>query len=109
MSRIVRFTALAAFAATTVLGGASIASADSGAHGVAAGSPGVLSGNVTQVPVHIPVNVCGNSVSALGALNPAFGNTCVNGSGHHWGKKHDDKWGGKHHNMERKHAGWNRR
>lgn len=48
------------------------------AQGVAAGSPGVLSGNVVQVPVHVPVNVCGNSVSVIGALNPAFGNTCLN-------------------------------
>ncbi|WP_422614227.1 chaplin [Brasilonema bromeliae] len=45
---------------------------------VAVGSPGVLSGNVLQVPVHVPVNVCGNTVSVIGLLNPAFGNTCVN-------------------------------
>lgn len=41
-------------------------------------SPGVGSGNVVQVPVHIPVNLCGNTVSVIGALNPTFGNTCVN-------------------------------
>ena len=40
--------------------------------------PGVLSGNVIQVPVHVPVNVCGNTVSVIGLLNPAFGNTCIN-------------------------------
>ncbi len=57
----------------------SIAAADSDAHGAAAHSPGVLSGNVVQVPVHIPVNVCGNTVNVIGLLNPAFGNTCVNG------------------------------
>ncbi|WP_442940664.1 chaplin [Nostoc sp.] len=45
---------------------------------VAIGSPGVLSGNLVQVPVHVPVNVCGNSISVIGLLNPAFGNTCVN-------------------------------
>ncbi|MFF3020302.1 chaplin [Streptomyces sp. NPDC057939] len=59
-------------------GVASPAMADSGASGVAAGSPGVLSGNLVQVPVHIPVNVCGNTVDVVGVLNPAFGNTCVN-------------------------------
>ncbi len=46
--------------------------------GAAIGSPGVASGNVIQVPVHVPVNVCGNTVNVIGALNPAFGNTCVN-------------------------------
>ncbi|MFF3610428.1 chaplin [Streptomyces sp. NPDC002580] len=55
------------------------AAADSGAQGVAAHSPGVLSGNTIQVPVHVPINLCGNTISIIGALNPAFGNTCVNG------------------------------
>ncbi|MFF4852645.1 chaplin [Streptomyces sp. NPDC001194] len=59
-------------------GAASPAMADSVADGKAVGSPGVLSGNLAQVPVHIPVNVCGNSVNVIGLLNPAFGNTCVN-------------------------------
>ncbi|MFE2476849.1 chaplin family protein [Streptomyces sp. NPDC059389] len=59
-------------------GAASPAMADSVAEGKAIGSPGVLSGNLAQVPVHIPVNVCGNSVNVIGLLNPAFGNTCVN-------------------------------
>ncbi|WP_327368019.1 DUF7933 domain-containing protein [Streptomyces sp. NBC_01217] len=47
--------------------------------GTATGSPGLLSGNVVQAPVDIPVNVCGNSVNVLGVLNPATGNACVNG------------------------------
>jgi hypothetical protein len=60
-----------------VLAGAGMAAADSGAQGVAAHSPGVVSGNVVQVPVHVPVNVCGNTISVIGLLNPAFGNvTC---------------------------------
>lgn len=42
------------------------------------GSPGVVSGNVIQVPLDIPVNVCGNSVNIIALLNPAIGNTCVN-------------------------------
>ncbi|MBM9619659.1 chaplin [Streptomyces zhihengii] len=60
------------------LGGATPAMADAGAAGAAVGSPGVLSGNVIQVPIHIPVNVCGNSINVIGLLNPAIGNTCIN-------------------------------
>ncbi|MCQ9134912.1 MULTISPECIES: chaplin [Streptomyces] len=60
------------------LGGAAPAFADAGANGAAVGSPGVLSGNVIQVPIHIPVNVCGNTINVLALLNPAAGNTCVN-------------------------------
>ncbi|MFD7260272.1 chaplin [Streptomyces sp. NPDC059874] len=59
-------------------GAASPAMADSVADGKAVGSPGVLSGNLLQVPVHVPVNVCGNTVNVIALLNPAFGNTCVN-------------------------------
>ncbi|MFC1418350.1 chaplin [Streptacidiphilus cavernicola] len=62
----------------SVLAAAGSAAADSSAAGVAAHSPGVLSGNLVQVPVHVPVNLCGDSVNVIGALNPAFGNTCVN-------------------------------
>lgn len=57
-----------------------MAAASSGAEAAAIGSPGVLSGNIVQVPVHIPVNVCGNTIDVVGILNPAFGNACVNGS-----------------------------
>ncbi|MGC4996598.1 MULTISPECIES: chaplin ChpD [unclassified Streptomyces] len=64
--------------AILALGGAAPAFADAGAEGAAVGSPGVLSGNVIQVPVHIPVNVCGNSIDVIALLNPAFGNACVN-------------------------------
>ncbi|WP_328863751.1 chaplin [Streptomyces virginiae] len=78
MSRVLKNAALVLAAGAVVVGGASMASADAGAHGAAVGSPGVLSGNLIQVPIHIPVNACGNSVSVIGLLNPAFGNTCVN-------------------------------
>ncbi|MEU0073291.1 chaplin ChpH [Streptomyces sp. NPDC006332] len=71
------FTA-AAVTGGLVLAGAGMAVADSGAQGAAVHSPGVLSGNVVQVPVHVPVNACGNTVSVIGLLNPAFGNTCIN-------------------------------
>ncbi|QLJ03207.1 chaplin [Streptomyces sp. NEAU-sy36] len=46
--------------------------------GTAVGSPGVASGNVVQIPVDIPVNVCGNTINIVGLLNPSFGNTCAN-------------------------------
>jgi LPXTG-motif cell wall-anchored protein len=52
--------------------------ADSHAGGATSDSPGVASGNNVSVPVHVPVNACGNSVSVVGALNPAFGNSCAN-------------------------------
>ena len=77
-SRVMRSAGLVAAAGAVVLGGAAAASADSGAQGVAVGSPGVLSGNVIQVPINIPVNACGNTVDVIGLLNPAFGNACVN-------------------------------
>ncbi|MDJ0385159.1 chaplin [Streptomyces sp. G-G2] len=79
MTRVLKSLALAFAAGAVVVGGASLASADAGAQGIAANSPGVLSGNLIQVPIHIPVNVCGNSANVIGLLNPAFGNTCVNG------------------------------
>ncbi|MEU6274313.1 chaplin [Streptomyces populi] len=78
MSRIAKGLALTSVAAAAVAGTAGIAAADSGAHGAAAHSPGVLSGNVIQAPVHVPVNVCGNTVTVIGALNSAVGNACVN-------------------------------
>jgi hypothetical protein len=70
---------VAAAGGVIVLGGG-YAHADANAHGAAAGSPGVLSGNTVQVPVHVPVNVCGNTVNVVGLLNPAIGNTCANTS-----------------------------
>jgi hypothetical protein len=63
-----------------IAAGAGMASATYGSHadGKAVGSPGVVSGNLIQAPVHVPVNVVGNSVNVIGALNPAFGNLGVN-------------------------------
>ncbi|WP_323135860.1 chaplin [Streptomyces sp. NBC_01669] len=52
--------------------------ADASADGASANSPGVGSGNAVQVPVHVPVNLCGNTVNVVGLLNPAFGNECEN-------------------------------
>ncbi|MFH8614114.1 chaplin [Streptomyces sp. NPDC017979] len=61
------------------LGSAAPALADSTANGAAVNSPGVLSGNVVQVPIHVPINVCGNTVNILALLNPTAGNVCANG------------------------------
>ncbi|MGH1555345.1 chaplin [Streptomyces sp. L7] len=44
--------------------------------GVAVDSPGVLSGNVVQIPIDLDLNVCGNSINVIGLLNPAAGNHC---------------------------------
>ncbi|MFG3256653.1 chaplin [Streptomyces sp. NPDC048172] len=48
------------------------------AHGGTSDSPGVGSGNSVQVPVDLPVNVCGNSVDVVGIGSPAAGNGCGN-------------------------------
>ncbi|MFD3872976.1 chaplin [Streptomyces sp. NPDC058623] len=96
MSRIAKAFAITAVTGSAVVAGAGLAVADAGAQGAAVGSPGVLSGNLLQVPVHVPVNVCGNTVNVIGLLNPAFGNTCVNASGgsHSKGDHHTEGYGG---------------
>jgi hypothetical protein len=77
--QVKKIAVVVATAGGLALAGAGVASAHSAtAEGAAWGSPGVLSGNLIQVPVHVPVNVCGNTISVIGLLNPAFGNTCVN-------------------------------
>ncbi|MFD8701662.1 chaplin [Kitasatospora sp. NPDC059648] len=75
----IKKTAAVGAAVVGIVGaGAGTAMASAGAEGVAAGSPGVISGNQIQVPIHIPINLCGNTVGVTGALNPAFGNHCLN-------------------------------
>ncbi|MFF8033400.1 chaplin, partial [Streptomyces sp. NPDC016626] len=82
MRQVTRKGLMTMAAATGVLAAAGgTAHADSGATGAAAGSPGVLSGNTVQAPVHVPVNVCGNTVNVVGALNPSVGNSCVDQGG----------------------------
>ncbi|MEV5507293.1 chaplin ChpH [Streptomyces orinoci] len=73
-----KVVATAAATGGLVLAGAGLAAADSGAQGAAVHSPGVASGNVVQVPVEVPVNICGNTINVVGLLNPATGNVCVN-------------------------------
>ncbi|MFE3827867.1 chaplin [Streptomyces sp. NPDC059092] len=78
MSRIAKAVVLSTAAVAAVAGASGAAFADSGASAAAIGSPGVLSGNIVQVPLHVPINICGNTVDVIGLLNPAFGNVCVN-------------------------------
>lgn len=73
-----RAIAATAVAGGLVLTGSTAALADAGASGAAVNSPGVLSGNVIQIPIHIPINICGNSINIIALLNPAFGNRCEN-------------------------------
>ncbi|MEU8545816.1 chaplin [Streptomyces roseoverticillatus] len=77
MSRIAKAAVLTAAAGVAVTGAAGVASASSGANGAAVGSPGVISGNTIQVPIQVPINLCGNTIDIIALLNPTFGNTCV--------------------------------
>lgn len=75
----IRLMAAAGLAGVALLATAgTAAAADPTPVGVAANSPGVLSGNVIQIPVDLGLNLCGNSLDLLGLLNPATGNTCTN-------------------------------
>ncbi len=51
------------------------------ASGSSTGSPGIVAGNLLQVPINAPVNVCGNQVDVIGLLNSVTGNSCEN-NGH---------------------------
>ncbi|MFF9060467.1 chaplin [Streptomyces sp. NPDC014882] len=68
---------MAVAAASGALAVAAPASADSAADATAANSPGLISGNGVQLPVHVPLNLCGNTVNVVGLLNPAAGNACA--------------------------------
>ncbi|MGW0818555.1 chaplin [Streptomyces viridiviolaceus] len=85
MRRVTRNGVLAVAAsgamAVTMPAYAAFASDGAGADGSAVGSPGVISGNTVQLPVDVPVNVCGNTVNVVGLLNPAAGNSCANAGG----------------------------
>ncbi|HET6533986.1 MAG TPA: chaplin family protein [Actinoplanes sp.] len=76
-----------------VLGAANAAAASSNESGHAGGgikqssknNNGILNGTQIAAPVHVPVNVCGNALSILGASKAAA--SCSNGGngGHHGG------------------------
>ncbi|MFG2298263.1 chaplin [Streptomyces sp. NPDC048603] len=63
------------------VGAGGFAFADAEAGGTAERSPGLLAGNLVQLPVDAPVNLCGNTVSVVGLLNPASGNRCASAGG----------------------------
>ncbi|WP_331745791.1 chaplin [Streptomyces virginiae] len=65
-------------AGAAMIGSAAMAFADADVQGAVTYSPGAGSGNLVQVPIHIPVNLCGNTVIIIGPLNPSFGNICGN-------------------------------
>ncbi|WP_042390490.1 chaplin [Streptacidiphilus melanogenes] len=78
MSNVLKGALVASAAGAVVAAGAGAAFASSHACGDASNSPGAVSGNELQLPVHIPVNVVGNSANVVGLLNPAFGNHAAN-------------------------------
>ncbi|GAA4907248.1 chaplin [Streptomyces coeruleoprunus] len=106
MSRIAKAAVVIAGTGAVALSGAGMAVADAGADAAAVNSPGVISGNAVQVPIHIPINLCGNTVDIIGLLNPAFGNACFNvgkdhkggNGGHHGGGHHGGGHNGGGHN-----------
>ena len=61
--------------------GTSASSSGAVAESATEGSSGVLAGNTVQVPIHAPLNACGNTADVIGALNPAGGGDCAIGSG----------------------------
>lgn len=78
MNNLKKAAALTLMAGGIVAGSAGTAAADAISPGHAVNSPGALSGNNVQLPVHVPANVTGDTVSVVGLLNPAFDNVSVN-------------------------------
>ena len=74
--KLMKKTAAVVAGAIMALGMAAPAFADAGAEAAAVHSPGVLSGNVVQLPLDLPTNLCGNSLGIVSLLNPAFGTAC---------------------------------
>jgi hypothetical protein len=100
MSRITKAAAVTAAAGAVFAGSAGVATADAGSKGAAVHSPGVISGNVIQIPIEIPINICGNTIDIIGVLNPTFGNPCINADKekhHHKHIKHGKHHHGGHH------------
>ena len=80
MKNLKKAGAVTMVAGGIIAAGAGVASAHGAdATGQALNSPGVASGNLVQVPVHVPVNASGNTINVICLLNPAFGNHAVNG------------------------------
>ncbi|MFI9808468.1 chaplin [Streptomyces sp. NPDC052301] len=78
--RLRSFATTAVLAGVLAMGGsASAFAADPDpTTGTANNSPGVISGNVIQVPILVPVNLCGDTIDLIGLLNPAGASSCAN-------------------------------
>ncbi|MFB7599225.1 chaplin [Streptomyces sp. NPDC056160] len=77
---VIAVAASGALAMAVPVSAAFAADGGAAADGFATGSPGLLSGDTLQLPVHVPVNVCGNTVNVAGLLDPAAGNRCADTS-----------------------------
>ena len=75
MKNLKKAAAVTMLAGGLIAAGAGAASATghsgASAQGAAVSSPGVVSGNVVQVPVAVPVNVVGNTVNVVGQIGRA--------------------------------------
>ncbi|QKV95703.1 chaplin [Streptomyces sp. NA02950] len=79
MKNIKKLAAITIAAGGLAMAGAGVASADTPqANGGATMSPGAVSGNNVQVPVKVPVNACGNTVTVIGGLNMTSPTPCAN-------------------------------
>ncbi|MEU8544336.1 chaplin [Streptomyces sp. NPDC048717] len=78
MSRFAKAAAVIVGTGAVALSGAGLATADAGAAGAAVNSPGVISGDVVEVPINLDLNLCGDSINVIGLMNPAFGDICAN-------------------------------
>ncbi|GAB2606026.1 chaplin ChpF [Streptomyces capparidis] len=87
MSRIAKAAAVTATAGLVLAGAAAPAFADAEADAAIKESPGVISGNAIQIPLHVPINICGITVDIIALLNPAFGNVCINSDDEHASSK----------------------
>jgi outer membrane biosynthesis protein TonB len=72
------FAAAAATGILSLYGSPALADTDTTT--VTKDSGGVLSGNLVQVPIEVPVQVCGNTINVIEVLGHAYGNLCVNKS-----------------------------
>ncbi|QXE35683.1 chaplin [Streptomyces sp. GMY02] len=78
MKKLKKAGVVIAIAGSLLAAGGGPAFADSEAEAIVKGSPGVLSGNAIQIPIEVPINLCGNTIDILSLLNPAAANTCLN-------------------------------
>ncbi|WP_437019445.1 chaplin [Streptomyces sp. enrichment culture] len=78
--KLMKRSAAVVTGAVTAPGGCAVpAVADAGAEGAVTGSRGVPAGGAVQVPAHVSIDVRGNTVSGVGAPDPAYGGKCGNG------------------------------